>query len=357
MIDARVVYTAPATGQAPAFSLEVHLQASPGITAILGPAGVGKTVLFELLTGLRQPREGRILLNDQILFDAGTKVNLPTTRRMIGFVFETNCLLPHLSLKENLQLAATVLPAREGARRVVEILERFDLHELAAKLPPVLSPVEHRVGMLAQALMRKPRALLVDAIPFGWDPRLRGQFLAVLRDYASEAAIPIVLATRDLNDAIEAAASMVVMLDGKFVQAGAPLEVCRKPASLAVAELLGQDLLIPAEITFLDPQNKRSRLRIHGAEVPGPYFAGHFKGSRITLCVAPGAVQASPRPSDPGMPPRIPVTIERAVPRPHSIRLSFLEGLVLDVPHAEVADLQPGKRWHLEIPESAMRVL
>jgi ABC-type sulfate/molybdate transport systems ATPase subunit len=357
MIDARVVCNLPATRCHAAFTLEAHLQAAPGITAVFGPASAGKTLLFEHITGLRQPTSGRILLNDEILYDAGANVNLPTARRMLGVVFETNCLFPHLSLKENLRLAATVLPPREGARRVTELLERFDLIDLAAAMPPALSPVEHRVGMLAQALVRNPRALLVDAIPFGWEAPLRIQFLRVLRDYAQSAGIPVVLATRDLNDCFLAASNMVVLHAGRFVQGGPPLEVCRKPASLAIAELLGQDILIPAEILFLDPQNKRSRLRIFGVEVPGPYFAGHFKGSRITLCVAPAAVQATPRPDEAVLPGRIPVTVDYAILRPHSTRVYFAEGLALDLPTPETSSLQPGKRWRLEIPESAMRVL
>ncbi|MCW5966088.1 MAG: ATP-binding cassette domain-containing protein [Bryobacterales bacterium] len=357
MIDARITCALSASVSAPAFSLDVHLQAAPGITAIFGPEGAGKTLLFELITGLRQPTQGRILLNDEILFDAGAGVNLPTTRRSIGYVFETNCLLPHLSLKENLRLAASVLPAREGARRVVEILERFDLMDLAPRSPAQLSAVEHRVGMLAQSLVRNPRALLVDAIPFGWEQNLRTRLLSVLREFALEARLPVVLATRDLNDCFEAASAMLVMQHGKFLQSGSPAEICRKPVSLAVAELLGQDLLIPAEITFLDPQNKRSRLLIFGAEVPGPYFSGRFKGSRMTLCVAPSAVLASPLPGESVLPGRIPVTLHRAVLRPHDIRLHFAEGATVDVPAAEPSELQPGRRWHLEIPESSMRAL
>lgn len=357
MIDARVHCSLPATDNSPDFALDIHLQASAGITAILGPAGAGKTLLFGLLTGLRQPTQGRILLHDEILFDAGARINLPTNRRTIGLVFETNCLLPHLSLLENLRLAASVLPAREGARRVVEILERFDLTELAQRMPAALSPVEHRVGMLAQALIRSPRALLVDAIPFGWEQSLRTQFLRVLRGYATEAGIPIVLATRDLNDCFEAASSMLVMHQGRFLQAGSPIDICRKPASLAVAELLGQDLLIPAEITFLDPQNKRSRLLVFGSEIPGPYFAGHFKGSRVTLCVPPSAINATPRVGESALSGRVPCTLQYAVNRPHDIRLHFMEGISVDVRTAEASDLQPGKRWQVEIPESAMRVL
>lgn len=357
MINARITWAVPGSLSAPAFSLDVHLQATPGITAIFGPEGAGKTLLFDLITGLRQPAQGRILLHDEILFDAGTGVNLQTTRRSIGYVFETNCLLPHLSLKDNLRLAASVLPAREGARRVVELLERFDLTEVASRRPAELSAVEHRVGMLAQALVRSPRALLVDAIPFGWEQSLRTSFLSVLREFAQEARLPVVLATRDLNDCFEAASAMLVMQQGKFLQSGSPADLCRKPTSLVVAELLGQDVLIPAEITFLDPQNKRSRLLVFGAEVSGPYFAGHFKGSRITLCVAPAALLASPRPGESVLPGRIPVTLQRAVLRPHDIRLHFAEGVTVDVLAAEPSELQPGRRWHLEVPESAMRVL
>lgn len=360
MVDARIRFdgaAGAATEAAPPFSLDVHLQAAPGITAIYGISGSGKTVLFDLLAGIAQPAKGRILVDDQILFDAGTGVNQPTAKRQIGYVFQHNCLLPHLTLKENLQFAAAYLPAREGIRKVMESLEQFGLGDVSGSLPAALSPVEHRVGMLAQAVLRAPRALLVDTIPLDWEALLRARFLEVLRTLAAELRIPIVLATRHLDDCFEAAQAMLVLHQGKFLQGGTPGEVCRKPASLIVAELLGQDLLIPAEIVFLDPQNKLSRLKVFGAEVPGPYFAGRFKGNRLTLCVPPDAVRCLPRNGEAVMPGHAPLTLRRAVARPYDVRLYFEEGISVDLPQASQPSLQPGYRWQVAIPETAMRVL
>lgn len=357
MIDARVEATVPAASGADPLRMDLHLQANPGVTAIFGPHAAGKTLLFEYLAGLRNPDKGRILVNDRILFDADSRVSLAPGARSVGMVFERNCLLPHMTLRENLFFAASSLPPREAARRAAEMLERFGLADVAGRLPRALNPAEHRVGMIAQALIRQPRALLVDAIPTEWDPAIRVRLFSLLRGLAGERGIPILLATRRLDDGFEAADTMLVLRQGKILQQGPPVDLVRKPASLAVAELLGEDLLIPAEIVFLDPQNRLSRLSVFGAEIPGPYFAGHFKGSRLTLCVAPSAVECTPRAGETAHPGHIPLVLQRAVARAYDVRLYFEEGLVIDLPEAPQQALQAGKRWQMGVPPSAIRVL
>lgn len=359
MIDARVQYTARGAGPAAGkpFVMDLHLRAETGITGVFGASGGGKTLLFSLLSGLVRPEKGRILVSDEILFDAGTGVDKPTANRGIGFVFERNCLLPHLSLKANLQFAVSGKGPREAAKRTREGLARFGLEDVADFLPARLSAVEHRVGMLAQAVLREPRALLVDAIPLDWDPQLRARFFEVLREEAASLQIPVLLATRQLDDCFEAAQQMAVLHEGKLLQQGEPGEVCRKPATLSVAELLQQDTLIPAEIVFLDPQQKRSKLAVFGAEIPGPYFAGRFKGNRITLAVPPASLRCLPRDREALLPEHVPLVLRRAVAHPYQVRLYFEEGLMVDLPQASAASLQPGARWQLQILPKAMRVL
>ncbi|MGB7759639.1 MAG: ATP-binding cassette domain-containing protein, partial [Bryobacteraceae bacterium] len=89
-----------------AFALEVDFSLGPGITALIGPAGAGKTLLLEMVAGLATPDEGRILLDDAILFDGQARVDLPPVRRGCGYVSQTDSLFPHRNLRQNLEFAA-----------------------------------------------------------------------------------------------------------------------------------------------------------------------------------------------------------------------------------------------------------
>jgi len=357
MIDARIQHRVPMAGRDQSLSLDLHLRMEPGISTLLGAHASGKTLLFECLTGIQMMKSGRILVDDQILFDSGAQVNLPVGRRPVSLVPQANCLFPHLTLRQNLQFAAQVLPAREAALRVAELLDHFGLKEVAERRPDALHTAEHRVGMIAQALVRSPRALLVDTIPDEWDSAIRLQLFDILRELAKEQRIPILVATRRLEDCFEVGGSMMVLHEGQILQQGSPSDVVRKPASITVAELFGEDLLIPAEIVFQDPQNKLSRLSVLGAEIPGPYFAGHFKGSHVTLCVAPRAVECLPRVGEICFPGHVPLVLRRAVHRAQGVRLYFEEGVTLELPEAPQQAVQPGKRWQMGIPPSAIRIL
>src|SRR5208283_918670 len=96
-----------------AFALEADFSLGPGITALIGPAGAGKTLLLEIVAGLATPDEGRILLNDAILFDGQARVDLAPVRRGCGYVSQTDSLFPHRNLRQNLEFAARRFPRLE----------------------------------------------------------------------------------------------------------------------------------------------------------------------------------------------------------------------------------------------------
>src|SRR5690606_30279023 len=111
-------------------------------------------------------------------------------------------------------------------------------------------------GSIARALLREPRALLLDEPAQGLDAPLREDFYAVLREIRDSVRLPILLVTHALDECFELAGHMLVMHKGRLIQQGTPLAVYRQPASSEVAALLGDYYLVSAEIAFLDPSNK-----------------------------------------------------------------------------------------------------
>jgi ABC-type Fe3+/spermidine/putrescine transport system ATPase subunit len=154
---------------------------------------------------------------------------------------------------------------------------------------------------------------------------------------------------------------MLILHDGRIVQKGTPRSVLDEPANLEVARLLGAFNLLDSEIRTLDPGRNTSRLQVGEFELEGPYFPGHLKGDRVTLCVRPEQLKVFPRNGKPG-PNQIPADLLRAVERPHGMRLEFSGGGIpgpvrVTVSRAEYQNQRDNRDWVIQFPSDALRVL
>lgn len=338
------------------FSLDLEFQAGSGITILFGPSGAGKTLVLESIAGFARPDEGRILLDDDILFDGATGVHLAPQARDCGYVFQKGALFPHMTLRENLQFAAERRPRLERHRRVNEMIERFRLTESADRRPHEVSGGQRQRLSIARALIGGPRLLLLDEPSQGLDAPLRAELYEVLRQVRSEFKTPVLMVTHDLEECFELADEMIVVSAGRIVQSGTPREILDQPANIDVARLLGRFNLIAGEIRMLDPSRNISRVRIGEQELEGPYFPGHLKGDRVTLCIRPDQLTALPRSSRPGQN-QVPASLERAVDQPYGVRLEFAGSIAVSVARAEFERLRETTEWMIEFPTASMRVL
>ncbi len=355
MIKARIKKTFPARPDAAGFSLNLEFSAGGGVTALFGPSGSGKTLTLDAIAGFVRPEEGRIMLDDAILFDAATGVHLPPQARRCGYVFQNYALFPHMTLRENLAFAAERRPRLERHRRVNELLEKFRLQDIAGRRPHEISGGQKQRCSIARALIGSPKILLLDEPAQGLDAPLRAEFYEILRQVRSEFKTPMLLVTHDLEECFELGEEMIVLHEGRIAQSGPPRRILDQPANLEVARLLGAFNLIPAEIRVLDPGRNRSRLQIGEFEIEGPYFPGHLKGDRVTVCVRPEQLRALPRDGRPG-PNQIPAELKRVVERVRGVRLQF-DGLAVDLPHADYETQRANEQWLIEFPCDALRVL
>ena len=114
MLQARLRKTFPPRPDSAGFSLDLEFQAAAGVTVLFGPSGSGKTLTLDAIAGFMRPDEGRILLDDEMLFDGATGVHLPPQARNCGYVFQNYALFPHMTLRENLDVRGGA-PAAPGA--------------------------------------------------------------------------------------------------------------------------------------------------------------------------------------------------------------------------------------------------
>ncbi|MBV9266462.1 MAG: ATP-binding cassette domain-containing protein, partial [Acidobacteriaceae bacterium] len=256
-IDARIAKHLPPTSDSPAFDLDIHLQAPAAITVLFGPSGSGKTLTLNCVAGFTKPDHGRILINDRLLFDHATNVHVPPQARRCGYLFQDHALFPHMSVRENLLFAARV--SRTGKRgmaqrRLVnELLDAFELGELAGRRPAQLSGGQKQRAALARILVTEPEAVLLDEPARGLDARLKQSFFQVLRDMRERLNCPMLLVTHDLDECFELAEYVCLLDRGQFLQAGRRQEVLSRPSSAEAARLLGIYSIVPGEIRALDP--------------------------------------------------------------------------------------------------------
>jgi putative ABC transport system ATP-binding protein len=204
---------------------DVSLEAPAGaVTAVVGPAGAGKTSLLHVLAGLDRPATGTVVLEGQLL-SALDDIELTRLRRdRIGLLLPAASVLPTVTVRENIALPLLIARRPHAPEAVDALLERVGLAEQRDARPDQLTDAERQRAALARALVGGPDVLLADEPAGDLDPEEGAALLSLLREIALEEGIAVVLFTRDIDDAAGVADSIVMLEAGSVVQpAAAPL--------------------------------------------------------------------------------------------------------------------------------------
>ncbi len=360
VVDAKLVKHFRAERDSAGFELDVHLRCGPGVTVLFGSSGAGKSLTLNCLGGFARPDAGRILIGDQLYFDAETKVHVPPERRRCGYIFQDHALFPHMTVRENLGFAAASAPKNGSARlhryrRIQELLELFELGALAARMPAQLSGGQKQRAALARVLASEPRLLLLDEPTRGLDARLRTGFYDVLRKTRERLSVPAILVTHDLEECFELADSVYLMDHGRFLQTGSPETVLEKPASVDVARMLGIYNLVPAEIAALDPEHKTSKLAVADQVLNGPYFPAHLIGDRGWACFREREMKVMPvRDTQEN---NFALRVRKTSPVAMGVRLEFEHEICATVTESEWQRLRGTERLWVKIPAMAIHFI
>ena len=212
----------------------VSFELQPGeIACLLGPSGCGKTTVLRLAAGIDRPTSGRVLLDgDEV---AGPNRFVAPEKRNIGLMFQEFALFPHLSILDNVAFGLRDLGQIEALKIATHALERVGLAEYARAYPHSLSGGEQQRVALARAVVPRPQVMLMDEPFSGLDQRLResvrGETLALLR----ETRATCLLVTHDPVEAMGLADRILVMRQGRLIQAGTPEALYKHPVDAATA--------------------------------------------------------------------------------------------------------------------------
>ncbi len=220
---------------------------------LLGPSGVGKTVLMEIIAGLIGPDKGRILWD-------GTEItSRPPEARGFSVVYQDYALFPHLTVRQNIAygLDAASAPADKIRRQVAGLAETLRIKEILDRYPKSLSGGEQQRVALARALAVEPQLLLLDEPLSAVDVNTRLRLRKELKRINTELNVPVLHITHDPQEAITLGDRICVMLDNRIRQVGTAAELFHEPCEPDVARFLGMQNILPvtrvkAGVCFVD---------------------------------------------------------------------------------------------------------
>lgn len=204
------------------------------VIAIVGPSGSGKSTMLRSLVHLEEINGGSIAVDGAYLVKDGVygKPNdLKKITTKMGMVFQHFNLFPHLTVKQNLELAPKLSKRASNEaieQETVELLAKVGLESKINDLPSTLSGGQKQRVAIARALMLHPKILLFDEPTSALDPELTGEVLAVMRDLAKEEMTMIVV-THEMEFAKNVANHLIFMDEGEIVEEGNPVDVLENP--------------------------------------------------------------------------------------------------------------------------------
>ncbi|AII07265.1 ABC transporter ATP-binding protein [Rhodococcus opacus] len=247
---------------------------------LLGPSGCGKTTLLRMLAGLLEPTSGRILLDDDDITAA------PARRRDVAMVFQSYALYPHLNVAKNLAFPLRVKKMRksEAAERVEAVAQQLDIAHLLGRKPKELSGGQRQRVAVGRAIVRNPKAFLMDEPLSNLDAKLRTATRRELTELHRRLGATFVYVTHDQVEAMTMATRIALLNNGGLEQVGTPEDVYDRPASVFVAGFLGS----PA-MNLLDARVRTvNGTVVASAEgVTAPLWPGQTESRDIVLGIRP----------------------------------------------------------------------
>ena len=216
-------------------------------TAIVGPSGSGKTTLLRIIAGFEAPDTGSVTLDGDVLAQDGRAV--PAYRRGVGVVSQDGSLFPHLSIADNIGFG---IDRREPDRagRIGALMDLVGLsRSMLARKPDELSGGQQQRVALARALARRPRLMLLDEPFSALDTALRESTRKAVAKMLTAAGTTTILVTHDQTEALSFADQVAVMRSGRLLQVGTPRDLYCRPATPAIAEFLGDAVIVPARLS------------------------------------------------------------------------------------------------------------
>ena len=259
------------------FALDVAFQLRPGITALFGKSGCGKTTVIQAIAGLLTPDHGRITQDSRVLLDTAQGIALPPHLRHCAVVFQEARLFPHLTVRQNLTYGRWFATDRHGTA-LDDIIALLDIAPLLSRRPGLLSGGEKQRVAIGRALLSNPRILLMDEPLAALDDPRKAEILPYIEQLRDQTTLPILYVSHALTEVTRLANSLVLIDAGRVLRQGPVAAVLSDPT---LARSLGPRDLGSVLRATLSAQEPDGLTRLHTAA--GPIFLPRINAPTGTI--------------------------------------------------------------------------
>ena len=208
---------------------------------LLGPSGCGKTTTLRMIAGLETPTEGEIWIDGKCMFSAEKGINVPPSKRDVGFLFQNYALWPHMTVYQNISFGLENMkwPKDRIRKKVDELLKMLKIEEFEKRYPSELSGGQQQRVAIARTLATEPKVLFMDEPLSNLDAKLRMDMRTELKRLHLETRSTFVYVTHDQLEAMTLSTKICLMKKGLLQQYAPPLTVYHSPANMFTADFVG----------------------------------------------------------------------------------------------------------------------
>ena len=163
------------------FDLDVSFQVNDNILGLMGASGSVKSMTLKCIAGIETPDQGRIVLNDRVLFDSEKKINVPIQKRNVGYMFQSYALFPNMNVYENISVGLRARKVKDVDIVAQKVMKQFQISELASRYYKQLSGGQRQRVALARLMAYEPDVLLLDEPFSALDEDLKEDLLQELK--------------------------------------------------------------------------------------------------------------------------------------------------------------------------------
>ena len=274
------------------FRLQVRFAAQPGVTALFGRSGSGKTSLVDIVGGLIRPDRGRIAVDGQVMVDTARGIFVPKHRRRVGYVFQDSRLFPHLSVRQNLLYGRWFARGPDGAAGDLgSVVDLLGIGRLLDRRPDSLSGGEKQRVAIGRALLARPLLLLMDEPLASLDESRRAEIMPYIERLRDEAGVPILYVSHSVAEVARLATTVVILSEGKVATVGPVQDV------LPLAEAGDGGAVLDAVVTRHDAEFGLSILTSPAGELQVPLLAASV-GAQVRAYIRSRDVMLSLKPPE-----------------------------------------------------------
>ena len=271
------------------FNLDIH---DKEFVIFVGPSGCGKSTTLRIIAGLEEITDGELWIDGEL------SNYLEPKERGMSMVFQNYALYPNMTVYGNMAYALKIrkLPKDEIDRKVHEVVKILEIDQLLDRRPAALSGGQKQRVAIGSAIIRKPKAFLMDEPLSNLDAKLRAQMRVELVKLHKQLDTTIIYVTHDQTEAMTLGTKIVVMKDGLIQQVGAPQSIYDNPVNLFVAGFLGSPSMNFFRCTVKAEENNRTALLLDDAKTVkkvyldgtrGKQIADRYNGRHVILGIRP----------------------------------------------------------------------